>query len=107
MPTRSHDADRDKSAVEQDRPSHETNSSLPGQLPHRNQNPTVKTHDTDFPEAGENPEHTGEPRADSFLDRDAGCEKPRANPEGETQDQDPGQRQRRNQGGKKDDPLAA
>ena len=107
MPTRSHDADADKGAVEQDRPSQPTNTSLPGQLPHRNQNPDVKTHDTDFPEPGENPEHSGEPRAGSLVDRDAGCDNPRGNPEGDTQDQEPGQRQKRNQGGKKDDPLAA
>ena len=29
------------------------------------------------------------------------------NPEGKLQDQDPGERQKRNQGDKKDDPLAA
>lgn len=102
------DADLDKGAVEQDRPSQETNTSLRGQLPHRNENPTIKSHDTDYPERGETPEHSGEPRGESLLDRDRGCEpKQRESPEGRTQDQDPGQRQKRNQGGTEDDPLAA
>ena len=56
------DADLNKGAVESDRPSQETNTSLQGQLPHREQNPTIKASDTDFPEPGESPEHSGEPR---------------------------------------------
>jgi hypothetical protein len=55
------DADESKGAVEQDRPDEPTNVSEAGQLPHRNQNPLVKASDSDFPEPGENPEHTGEP----------------------------------------------
>ncbi len=101
------DADFNKGAVEGDRPSQDTNTSLQGQLPHRGQNPTIKARDTDFPEPGESPEHSGEPRAESLVERDAGCEKPAGNPEGETQDPEPGQRQKRNQGEQKDDPLAA
>jgi len=50
-----------KGAVEQDSPEQETNTSLAGQLPHRNENPLVKSRDSDFPEPGENPEHSGEP----------------------------------------------
>ncbi len=102
------DPDRNKGAVEQDRPSQPTNTSLAGQLPHRNQDPNIKAGDTDYPEPGETPEHSGEPRTPSLLEKDGGCGPDRpANPEGETQEQDPGRRQKRNQGGKKDDPLAA
>ncbi len=103
-----HDADLKKGAVEQDRPSQTTNTSMQGQLPHRTENPTIKAHDTDYPEPGESAEHSGEPQKSGLLNRDAGCEAPRhVNPEGKTQDQDPGKRQKQNQGGDKDDPLAA
>jgi len=37
------------------------NTSLKGQLGHRDQNPLLKDSDTDFPEPGGNPEHSGEP----------------------------------------------
>jgi len=37
------------------------NAGFRGQLGHRDQNPLIKRSDTDFPEPGENPEHTGEP----------------------------------------------
>jgi len=107
MTQRDNDADINKGAVEQDRPSQESNTSMQGQLPHREKNPTIKAQDTDYAEPGENPEHSGEPRGSSLLNRDAGCGTPAGNPEGETQDQEPGQRQKRNQGEKKDDPLAA
>ena len=63
------DQDAGKGAVEQDSPQQETNTSLQGQLPHRNENPLVKSRDTDFPEPGENPEHSGEPE-DAGLTRD-------------------------------------
>ena len=33
-----------------------------GQLGHRDQDPRLKSADTDFPEPGENPEHSGEPQ---------------------------------------------
>jgi hypothetical protein len=109
MTNHSNDADSNKGAVEQDRPEQDTNTSMSAQLPHRNENPVVKQHDTDFPEPGETPEHSGEPGSDALLNRDAGCEKRAgsANPEGQKQEQDPGQRQKQNQGGKEDDPLAA
>ncbi len=107
-PPSPHYAEPNKGAVEQDRPSQPTNTSLRGQLPHRNQDPNIKSRDTDFPEPGENPEHSGEPRGKDLLQEDRGCAPDRnPSPEGETQNQDPGQRQRRNQAGKKDDPLAA
>ena len=55
-----HDADIHKGAVEDDRPAQEHNTSLRGQLGHRNQDDLIKGNDTDYPEPGENPEHSGE-----------------------------------------------
>jgi hypothetical protein len=56
------DQDRGKGAVEQDRPEEPSgNTSMQGQLGHRDQNPMLKSADTDFPEPGENPEHSQEP----------------------------------------------
>ncbi len=95
-----HDEDAGKGAVEQDRPTQKTNVSMTGQNGHRDQDPLLKGNNTDFPEPGENEEHTGEPRL-----RDEN--KVEVNPEGATQDQDPGFRQKENQNKSKDDPLAA
>lgn len=61
------DQDAGKGAVEQDKPGQPTNTSLSGQLPHRNENPLVKSQDTDFPEPGENPEHSGEPEEEGLT----------------------------------------
>ena len=55
------DPDRAKGAVEVDEHHHDGNIGLEEQLGHRDQDPLVKGADTDFPEPGENPEHTGEP----------------------------------------------
>lgn len=81
------DEDIAKGAMEKESPKQKGNSSMAGQLPHRTDDPMIKDYDTDFPEPGENPEHSGEPI--------------------EQVDQDPGERQKENQGKKKDDPLAA
>ena len=99
------DQDQGKGAVEQNRPGEKTNTSLEEQLGHRNQDVLNKTNDSDYPEAGQNPEHTGQPQGRNQLDQDTRLGE--KNPEGATQDQDPGQRQKENQGGEKDDPLAA
>lgn len=56
----SRDQDSGKGAVEQDDRSHFGNNSMNGQLGHRDQDPMLKGADTDFPEPGENPEHSGE-----------------------------------------------
>ena len=56
----SKDQDRFKGALEQDDRSQPGNNSLQGQLGHRDQDPRLKDFDTDFPEPGENPEHSGE-----------------------------------------------
>lgn len=56
------DQDREKGAVEQEDTEQRGNTSLRGQLGHRDQDPRIKGSDTDFPEPGENPEHSGEPQ---------------------------------------------
>ncbi len=56
------DQDRLKGALEQDERDQPGNTSLQGQLGHRGQPALVKDFDTDFPEPGENPEHSGEPQ---------------------------------------------
>ena len=59
------DQDCGKGAVEQDEKSQTGgNTSMQGQLGHRDQDPMLKSADTDFPEPGESPEHTGEPQKD-------------------------------------------
>jgi hypothetical protein len=58
------DQDRGKGAVEQDEPQQPSNTSLQGQLGHRDQDPLLKSSDTDFPEPGGSPEHTGESEKD-------------------------------------------
>ena len=55
------DPDRAKGAVEIEEHHHDGNIGLEEQLGHRDQDPRVKGADTDFPEPGENPEHSGEP----------------------------------------------
>lgn len=55
------DQDRSKGAVEQDRPQEPGNTSMLGQLGHRDQDPLLKSSDSDFPEPGGSPEHSGEP----------------------------------------------
>jgi len=88
------DPDLQKGAVEPDAPKQKSYNSLQGQLPHRTEDEMVKNNDSDFPEPGSNPEHSGEPEE-------------KKNPEGATQNQDPGHRQKRNQGDRREDPLAS
>jgi len=95
------DEDSGKGAVESDRPDQPTNVSMTGQSGHRDQNPLLKSSDSDYPERGQNEEHSGEPMGRNQLAQDSGC-----NSEGKTQDQDPGFRQKENQNKSKDDPLA-
>ena len=64
------DEDAGKGAVEQDRPGQETNVSRTGEIGHRHQDALVKSSDSDFPEPGQNEEHTGEPQARNQLNRD-------------------------------------
>ena len=55
------DQDRSKGAVEQEEKSPGDNTSMQGQLGHRDQDSMLKSADSDFPEPGGSPEHTGEP----------------------------------------------
>jgi len=54
------DPDHAKGAVEIEAHHHDGNLGLSQQLGHRDQDPLIKGADTDFPEPGENPEHSGE-----------------------------------------------
>lgn len=57
----SFDQDSGKGAMEQDGQDHQAgNTSMSGQLGHRDENWLLKFADTDFPEPGGNPEHSGE-----------------------------------------------
>ncbi|HLW87232.1 MAG TPA: hypothetical protein VKR57_01990 [Terriglobales bacterium] len=60
--THTEDQDRLKGALEQEQQDQPGNTSMRGQLGHRDQDPMLKAADTDFPEPGENPEHSGEPQ---------------------------------------------
>jgi hypothetical protein len=86
------DNDIHKGAVEDDSPHQEHNTSMRGQLPHRTQDPMIKGNDTDYPEPGENPEHSGEPEE---------------NPEAQNQTQQPGHRPKQSQTWRKEDLLAS
>lgn len=57
-----HDQDRGKGAVEQDDRKEPSNTSLAGQLGHRDQHAMLKANDSDFPEPGGNAEHSGKTR---------------------------------------------
>ena len=58
---RTRDNDLTKGALEQEDSQQHGNGSLRGQLGHRNQDEMLKDNDSDYPEPGGNPEHTGEP----------------------------------------------
>jgi len=64
------DQDREKGALEQDERTQRGNTSMNGQLGHRDQDPMLKNADSDFPEPGENPEHTGEKQGVNGHDLD-------------------------------------
>jgi hypothetical protein len=56
------DQDTRKGAMETENHDVPGNIGLQQQLGHRDQDPMLKDADTDFPEPGENPEHSGEPQ---------------------------------------------
>ena len=65
MPKQKHpDSDFQKGAVEEETSQPSTNGkpNLDGQLGHRDQDEMLKDSDSDFPEPGSNPEHSGEHR---------------------------------------------
>jgi hypothetical protein len=59
------DQDKGKGATETERENHQPADEigLQKQIGHRDQDPMLKDADTDFPEPGENPEHSGEPES--------------------------------------------
>jgi hypothetical protein len=63
------DPDRAKGATETDQHSHDGNRALAEQLGHRDKDTRIKDADSDFPEPGGSPEHTGE---DEKTSRKAG-----------------------------------
>jgi len=64
------DQDRSKGAVEQEEKDPSDNTSMQGHLGHRDQDPMLKSADTDFPEPGGSPEHSGEPEGGKPRNRD-------------------------------------
>ncbi|HTC93670.1 MAG TPA: hypothetical protein VK699_09470 [Terriglobales bacterium] len=54
------DNDIGKGAMEPEDRTQHGNSSMAGQLGHRTTNRMIKDSDSDFPEPGSNPEHSGE-----------------------------------------------
>jgi hypothetical protein len=63
MPQRIQDQDKSKGATENEQSTQPGNAALQGQLGHRDQDPIIKNSDSDFPEPGGSPEHSGEPEA--------------------------------------------
>jgi hypothetical protein len=56
-------SDLKKGAMESDQRSDRSQVSMTGQLPHRSADELIKEFDSDFPEPGGNPEHSGEPES--------------------------------------------
>jgi hypothetical protein len=54
------DQDAAKGATELESPPKQGNSGMQDQLGHRDQDPMLKDADSDFPEPGRSPEHSGE-----------------------------------------------
>ena len=69
--TKQPDQDTSKGATEAEDHRTPGNGGLQNQLGHRDQDPMLKGADTDFPEPGENPEHSGEPEDVSEIKRSA------------------------------------
>jgi len=61
MPKQEHpDSDIHKGAVEEETRAKGDEPNLQGQLGHRDEDEMIKDADTDFPEPGSSPEHSGE-----------------------------------------------
>lgn len=65
MPHSTIDQDARKGAKETENHEGDGNIGLQEQLGHRDQDPMLKDADSDFPEPGQNPEHSGEPQRKS------------------------------------------
>ena len=61
MPHSTRDQDTAKGAIESEDHKVRGNPGLQEQLGHRDQDSMLKDADSDFPEPGQNPEHSGEP----------------------------------------------
>jgi hypothetical protein len=61
MTQNTNDQDKSKGATEDDNSKQPGNLALRGQLGHRDPDPIIKDADSDFPEPGASPEHSGEP----------------------------------------------
>ncbi len=59
------DQDRVKGATETENHEEPGNVGMQEQIGHRDQDPMLKDADSDFPEPGESPEHSGEPQRKS------------------------------------------
>ena len=92
-----HDSDGKKGATEPDSRAQAGNASLQGQLGHRTSNRLIKENDSDFPEPGNNPEHSGEQQGSESE----------TEPHEVTETQESGERQKRNQSERREDPLAS
>lgn len=104
----SKDPDANKGAVAQDRPDETSNVSMTGQNAHRNKSETMQGQDSDFPEPGENEEHSMEGHTQhSRFGGDPANTSSNQTSDGEQNDQDPGERQQRSQNDRKEDPLAS
>jgi hypothetical protein len=57
------DPDKAKGATEGEDHDHQQNEGVAGQLGHRDQDPILKDADSDFPEPGDSPEHSAEPKS--------------------------------------------
>lgn len=65
MPESRIDQDAAKGAVETENHKTPGNAGLQDQLGHRDQESMLKDADSDFPEPGQSPEHSGEPKQKS------------------------------------------
>jgi len=106
------DQDAGKGALEGDGRAHTErgqngNTSLAGQNPHRTESNFIKSNDSDFPEPGLNPEHSGQNYTGEQRSGEGVAVTTGRSPERELVNQDPGERQKENQNQQKDDPLAA
>ena len=61
------DQDKSKGATEDDQNTQPGNAALQGQLGHRDPDPIIKNADSDFPEPGGSPEHSGEPEEPAAI----------------------------------------
>jgi hypothetical protein len=62
MPQSTRDQDSAKGATETEDHKDPGNAGMQEQLGHRDQDPMLKDADSDFPEPGQSPEHSGEPK---------------------------------------------